>query len=333
MSGNNMNMDIDLPTLTSSNSSMTLKRSSSAPMINILEGNPSPFHSRSVPMSGVESPLSSHSEFMLNYPRSRRFSASFSSTTSKVPARIKQIKQEDGISLINREFAQEREMHVNYCLSRSCEDLTLDEPSDTVMEDHHANTTIKKSKPVTDPLHINPYSFFPNTCSSPSPTRTGKKGLRSGRKFLNTIFQQCFSPSMQAHVRNTSLSPSPSPSPTRKTYNPRRCSSPVSSHLRQSQLHVKRKFDMDTDSVNSPPKRIAATVDRVLVVPHPLTHSLSSSSLESSVNSPEQRVPQGTVADLTMGDNCSTSSNESNSPVSAFKMVEQQTDCPRGSAN
>ncbi|KAG1670612.1 Protein FAM122A [Nymphon striatum] len=287
MSGNNMNMDIDLPTLTSSNSSMTLKRSSSAPMINILEGNPSPFHSRSVPMSGVESPLSSHSEFMLNYPRSRRFSASFSSTT--VPARIKQIKQEDGISLINREFAQEREMHVNYCLSRSCEDLTLDEPSDTVMEDHHANTTIKKSKPVTDPLHINPYSFFPNTCSSPSPTRTGKH-----------MFETLHCLPVQAQVR-----------------------------LEKHTIQV----DMDTDSVNSPPKRIAATVDRVLVVPHPLTHSLSSSSLESSVNSPEQRVPQGTVADLTMGDNCSTSSNESNSPVSAFKMVEQQTDCPRGSAN
>lgn len=59
----------------------------------------------------------------------------------------------------------------------------------------------------TEPIHVTlPTGLSPFVSSPyPSPTRL------SGRS-------QCFSPSMQIPIRNSSFSPTPSPSPTRKTF-------------------------------------------------------------------------------------------------------------------
>lgn len=247
-----MDVDPTPPTNTTSN----LKRSSSAPMINVLGNTPS--------FREALSPL------LLSIPRTRRFSASFSpnhspsSPLAAVPSRVSQIKHEEGMDVMIRETAHEKEVQSKLAISQSWDDLSL---GDGCLGD-----TSKRPRSLTDPLHI--FTPPPGICNSPSPTRTGK---------------QCFSPSMCLSSKQA-FSPSPSPSPTRKAFATRRSQSPIT--LRPSQFSVKRKFDMDMDQGDfpMPAKRLNLSVAQEMATSHVLHHSLSQSSLEA-MSSPEQTVP------------------------------------------
>ncbi|XP_076311296.1 P2R1A-PPP2R2A-interacting phosphatase regulator 1-like [Tachypleus tridentatus] len=287
-------MDVDPPS-TSVGTTSNLKRSNSAPMINILDNNTPSFRDTSSPTS-----------LLLNIPRNRRFSASSSPgrcspssnspsslVPSFVPSRVIQLKHEEGMDVMYREASHEKEVQSKLQISQSWEDLTLD---GTTLGNNGNNEPAKRPRSLTDPLHI----FTPplGLCNSPSPTRAGK---------------QCFSPSANL-VRTSSFSLSPNPSPTRKSFTTRRSQSPIA--LRPSQFLIKRKcdIDMEQDSIGSPAKRMntgAGTPER-LIIAHPLAHSLSSSSLDP-VNSPDQTVPH----DIT-----DSMSSRSGSPCSGFKPVE-----------
>lgn len=289
-------MDIDPPLNNSSN----LKRSNSAPMINVLDNQSSTHRDNSTSIS----PL------LLSIPRTRRFSASFSPTYNNyspqshsagvplvVPSRVSQIKHEEGMDVVYRETVHEKEMQSKIQMSLSWEDLTLD---DTAMGE-----TNKRPKSLTDPLHI----FTPphGISTAASPTRTGK---------------QCFSPSTCQPVRSSSYSPTPSPSPTRKTFSTRRSQSPIS--LRPSQFSVKRKYEGEIDNLDafaSPAKRLNSgivTTEKGAHFLHPLAHSLPANNIEM-VNSPDQTVPsEGT--DIT-----DSMSSSSGSPCGTFKPVEPAT--------
>jgi len=293
-------MDID-PPATSGSGQSTLKRSCSAPTINVIN----PVMPRDEPVA--IQPLSIQ-------PRIRRFSASFSPVSGphspgsshhvRTPSRISQIKQEEGMDVTDREVAHEREIQSALQMSQSWEDLTL---TDSVCTDGQ-----NRKKSVLDSLHILPPTS--PMCSSPSPTRLGK---------------QCFSPSMQQPVKSTSLATSPIPSPTRRP-SCSRSLSPIA--LRPSQL-LKRKCETEgeterCESFLSPSKRFhsgSITPDRFLhVLPHPLTHSLSSSSLEDSA-SPDQAVPISGVG-------TPESFASSDSPGSMFKPIEQDNSMQSESA-
>ncbi|XP_077514411.1 P2R1A-PPP2R2A-interacting phosphatase regulator 1 [Amblyomma americanum] len=266
-------MDVDPPPPMGTGSN--LKRSSSAPMINVLGNTPT--------FREALSPL------VLSIPRTRRFSASFSpnhspsSPLAAVPSRVSQIKHEEGMDVMIRETAHEKEVQSKLQISQSWDDLSL--------ADGCLGETSKRPRSLTDPLHI--FTPPPGICNSPSPTRAGK---------------QCFSPSMCASNKQA-FSPSPSPSPTRKAFATRRSQSPIT--LRPSQFPVKRKFDMDMDQGDSlpmPSKRLnLSVVPQDMAVSHMLHHSLSQSSLEA-MSSPEQTVPQD------MGDSLSSSSGSPGCP-------------------
>lgn len=284
------NMDVDPPYA----GKCSLKRSNSAPIINIL-----------VASNNIREETVSYSGLFDIPPRTRRFSASCSSgalsPSLKIPSRISQIKHEEGMDVVNREAAREREVQSNIQMCLSCEDLTLSESLSA--------ESSKRPRNYAEPLQIFPPAY--PLSSSPSPTRIGK---------------QCFSPSLQQPVKDVSFCPSPIPSPTRKSS--RRSLSPIA--VRPSQFPVKRKCDLEQerlDSYMSPPKRFFSSIsasDKNLVVPHPLAHSLSSSSLEES-SSPEQSVPvlaAGTPESLSSVD----------SPCGAFKPMDNDAAMMQDSA-
>ncbi|XP_054890436.1 protein FAM122B isoform X1 [Poeciliopsis prolifica] len=193
-----------------------LRRSNSAPMINGLSDNAQVFQREVL--------------------RCRRNSTTVVNRPSMVPSspirvpstRLHQIKQEEGVDLMNRETAHERGVQVAMQMSHSWEEsLSL---SDNDME--------KSSSPKR-------IDFVP-VSPAPSPTRgIGKK--------------QCFSPSLQILVSSNGLTPSPIPSPTRRFS--RRSQSPINC-IRASILGpMKRKAkdlcentgEMETESQ---PKRL-----------------------------------------------------------------------------
>nr|XP_009683182.1 PREDICTED: protein FAM122A isoform X3 [Struthio camelus australis] len=130
------------------------------------------------------------------------------SSPVRIPSsRLHQIKQEEGMNLINRETVHEREVQVAMQMSQSWEEsLSLSD-----------NDCEKSSSPKqVDFIPVSP---------APSPTRG--------------IGKQCFSPSLQSLVSSSGLPPSPSPSPTRRF--PRRSQSPINC-IRPSVLgSIKRK--------------------------------------------------------------------------------------------
>ncbi|XP_051514750.1 P2R1A-PPP2R2A-interacting phosphatase regulator 1-like isoform X1 [Myxocyprinus asiaticus] len=144
------------------------------------------------------------------------------SSPVRVPStRLQRIKQEEGVDVMNRETAHEREVQAAMQISQSWEEsLSL---SDNDLE-----------KSSSSPKRID---FVP-VSPAPSPTRgIGKK--------------QCFSPSLQILVSSNGLTPSPVPSPTRRFS--RRSQSPINC-IRPSILGpLKRKGEMETESQ---PKRL-----------------------------------------------------------------------------
>ncbi|XP_076034133.1 uncharacterized protein LOC143020967 isoform X2 [Oratosquilla oratoria] len=254
--GNSMN--------TSSGSTSKLKRSSSAPMINQLvqQSTASAQNTQTPSRDGIMS------EVCGAPPRVRRFSATFGPVSPLSPGssraaahvarmRVNQLRQEEGMDVVNREAAHERtvqsSLQVAQCLSQSCEDLTLTEDvprtkahsvsggstgnsllgtmSSSILGGTTATTTTNATnsyrRDFSDPLHLTIVpTVVPIVGCAASPTRVGR---------------QCFSPSLQQHVRNTSFSPSPSP--TKKTFTSRRSLSPIA--LRPSPLGLKRKFEFE----------------------------------------------------------------------------------------
>ncbi|XP_063239621.1 P2R1A-PPP2R2A-interacting phosphatase regulator 1 [Bacillus rossius redtenbacheri] len=222
-------MDVDSPA--------SLKRSSSAPMINEL----------STTMSSATTTASTRDALPFSgcaggSARPRRFSGSFSpvhgAASAGVPPRltprVSQLRQEECVHVAEREAAQERELHSTMQMSQSWEEgLNLAELGDA------AGRQERRASRVCDPLLLSLPPCSP-ACSSPSPTRQG-------------LGRQCFSPGVQALLRT-----SPSPSPTRKGFSTTRSSSPIA--MRPSSLGpVKRKFQLDDDKAGdqylSPPAK------------------------------------------------------------------------------
>lgn len=256
----------DLESITNGSTETTgsgmLKRSNSAPMINVLVAN-----------ANIETspPVNSMIHVDVESTRIRRYSSSSTtlhSTTPIKPAdRVHRLKAEE-IHIADRETQREREVAYSSKISKSWNEFSLDEPM--ISSDSLPRSLRPRS--FSESLHIFTSPSILCIESALSPNRTGK---------------QCFSPSMQAPVKNNSFSPSPSPSPTRKSFV--RSLSPIIS-VRPSPLG-KRKLEPDGDGrleYMSPPKKFhtgPSTPDRM--IPHPLAHSsVSSSSLEET--SPDQ---------------------------------------------
>nr|XP_023700131.1 protein FAM122A-like isoform X2 [Paramormyrops kingsleyae] len=145
------------------------------------------------------------------------------SSPIRVPStRLHQIKQEEGVDVMNREAAHEREVQAAMQMSQSWEESLS-------LSDHDFEKSSSSSPKWIDFVPVSP---------APSPTRSiGKK--------------QCFSPSLQILVNSNGLTPSPTPSPTRRFS--RRSQSP-SNCIRPSILKpVKRKGDAEMESQ---PKRL-----------------------------------------------------------------------------
>ncbi|XP_052011092.1 P2R1A-PPP2R2A-interacting phosphatase regulator 1-like isoform X2 [Xyrauchen texanus] len=184
-----------------------LRRSNSEPMINVLS-DASQVYQREVLRSRRNSTTVARPNMVPSSP-------------VRVPStRLQRIKQEEGVDVMNRETAHEREVQAAMQMSQSWEEsLSL---SDNDLE-----------KSSSSPKRID---FVP-VSPAPSPTRgIGKK--------------QCFSPSLQILVSSNGLTPSPVPSPTRRF---RRSQSPINC-IRPSILRpLKRKGEMETESQ---PKRL-----------------------------------------------------------------------------
>lgn len=206
-----MELDLELPPGTGgspaegggSGAGGGLRRSNSAPLIHGLSDT---------------SPV-----FQAEAPSARRNSTTFqnrhglllpASPVRMHSSRLHQIKQEEGMDLINRETVHEREVQNAMQISHSWEESFSLSDND-----------VEKS---ASPKRID---FIP-VSPAPSPTRG--------------IGKQCFSPSLQSFVSSNGLPPSPIPSPTTR-FTTRRSQSPINC-IRPSVLGpLKRKCEMETE--------------------------------------------------------------------------------------
>ncbi|XP_060105065.1 PABIR family member 2 isoform X3 [Heteronotia binoei] len=205
-----MELDLELPPAGSDGGG--LRRSNSAPLIHGLSDNSQVFQ-----------------PYVLRTRRNsttvmNRHSMLVSSSPIRIPSsRLHQIRREEGVDVMNRETAHEREVQTAMQISQSWEEsLSL------------SDNDLDKSEKSSSPKRID---FIP-VSPAPSPTRG--------------IGKQCFSPSLQMFVSSNGLPPSPIPSPTRRFSN-RRSQSPINC-IRPSVLGpIKRKGEMETESQ---PKRL-----------------------------------------------------------------------------
>ncbi|CAH0557380.1 unnamed protein product [Brassicogethes aeneus] len=177
-------MDVDTP----SNGPGTLKRCSSAPMINETNAN---MTTANPSTSTARDPQPFNIFQNISQPRTRRFSASFSPvpgspvSSLRLTPRINQLRQEEHADVSNlRELAHEREIHHTMQISQSWEDLSIMNESQS-----EANKIGKMG-----PLHVNlpPYGL---NCNSPSPTRLTSPGFQSPtRTSTRSIFRRSASP-------------------------------------------------------------------------------------------------------------------------------------------
>ncbi|XP_016302007.1 protein FAM122B isoform X3 [Sinocyclocheilus anshuiensis] len=208
MSQEKMELDVDIPS-SLVQSDGHLRRSNSEPMINGLSD--------------------ASQVFQREVLRSRRNSTTVvrpnvvPSSPVRVPStRLQRIKQEEGVDVMNRETAHEREVQAAMQMSQSWEESLS-------LSDNDLEKSSSSSPKRIDFVPVSP---------APSPTRgIGKK--------------QCFSPSLQILVTSNGLTPSPVPSPTRRFS--RRSQSPINC-IRPGILGpLKRKSEMETESH---PKRL-----------------------------------------------------------------------------
>uniref|UniRef100_A0A8C0N8B5 PABIR family member 2 n=1 Tax=Canis lupus familiaris TaxID=9615 RepID=A0A8C0N8B5_CANLF len=189
----------------------TLRRSSSAPLIHGLSD-----------LSQVFQPYTFRTRRNSTTVMSRH-NLLLSSSPNRVPSsRLHQIKREEGMDMMNRETAHEREVQTAMQISQSWdESLSL------------SDSDFEKPEKLYSPKRID----FTPVSPAPSPTRGFGK--------------QCFSPSLQMFVSSSGLPPSPVPSPRR--FANKRSQSPVKC-IRPSVLGpLKRKGEMETESQ---PKRL-----------------------------------------------------------------------------
>ncbi|XP_037531952.1 protein FAM122B [Nematolebias whitei] len=188
-----------------------LRRSNSAPMINVLSDNSQVFQREVLRCRR-------NSTTVVNRPNM------VPSSPIRIPStRLHQIKQEEGVDVMNRETAHERGVQAAMQMSHSWEESLS-------LSDNDLEKSASSSPKRIDFVPVSP---------APSPTRgIGKK--------------QCFSPSLQILVSSNGLTPSPIPSPTRRFS--RRSQSPINC-IRASILGpIKRKAgEMETESQ---PKRL-----------------------------------------------------------------------------
>uniref|UniRef100_A0A670KBB7 PABIR family member 2 n=1 Tax=Podarcis muralis TaxID=64176 RepID=A0A670KBB7_PODMU len=201
-----MELDLELPPAGSEGGG--LRRSNSAPLIHGLSDNSQVFQPHVL--------------------RTRRNSTTVVNrhsmvSTGEIQRAFELQRFEEGVDLMNREAAHEREVQTAMQISQSWEEsLSL------------SDNDLDKSEKSSSPKRID---FIP-VSPAPSPTRG--------------IGKQCFSPSLQMFVSSNGLPPSPIPSPTRRFSN-RRSQSPINC-IRPSALGpIKRKGEMETESQ---PKRL-----------------------------------------------------------------------------
>uniref|UniRef100_G3WC14 Family with sequence similarity 122B n=1 Tax=Sarcophilus harrisii TaxID=9305 RepID=G3WC14_SARHA len=207
--------------------------------------------------------------FQADMLRTRRNSTTFlnrhnlllPSSPLRIPSsRIHQLKQEEGMDMLNRETVHEREVQTAMQISQTWEEsLTLND-----------NDGEKSSSPRrVDFIPVSP---------APSPTRG--------------IGKQCYSPSLQTFVASNGMPPSPIPSPTRR-FTTRRSQSPINC-IRPSVLGpIKRKGEIENE--DQPKRFFQGTSSNLLSpdVPSAPDTCLSSDALDgnhssagSSCNSP-----------------------------------------------
>ncbi|XP_048884999.1 protein FAM122B isoform X2 [Brienomyrus brachyistius] len=204
-----MELDLEIPSPMAQTDSL-LKRSNSAPMINGLSDHSQVFH-REI------NPNRRNSTTVVNRP------SLVPSSPIRIPSsRLHQIKQEEGVDVMNRETAHEREVQTAMQMSHSWEESLS-------LSDNDFDKSSSSSPKRIDFVPVSP---------APSPTR----GLRK---------KQCFSPSLQILV--SSSGPSPVPSPTRRFS--RRSQSPINC-IRPSILGpIKRRGEVEME-MESQPKRL-----------------------------------------------------------------------------
>ncbi|XP_012536584.1 protein FAM122A [Monomorium pharaonis] len=257
-------MDVDCPIV-------SLKRSSSAPMINEISAT----MSVTTPSTSSSRDAASTFNIFANTTRLRRFSTSSPGNVPRLTPRVSQLRQEECVDVAGREAAHEKEIHSAMQISQSWEDLTL-EAEGLSFKDSESPTQLNKMerpKRLLDPLSLNLSITGSSLCSSPSPTRSG----------FNQ--RQCYSPGI--HIWKNNLSPSP----TRKAFATRRSLSPIA--IRPSSLGpVKRKFELDEagmDNLQPPAKRtfglLASVASRLDALSSPLPGTISSVGTPESLSS------------------------------------------------
>ncbi|XP_042638229.1 PABIR family member 2 [Orycteropus afer afer] len=189
----------------------TLRRSSSAPLIHGLSDLSQVFQPHTFRTRRNSTTIMSRPSLLL------------SSSPNRIPSSIlHQIKREEGVDIMNRETAREREVQTAMQITQSWdESLSL------------SDSDIDKPEKLYCPKRID----FTPVSPAPSPTR----GFGKHR----------FSPSLQMFVSSSGLAPSPIPNA--RQLSSRRSQSPVKC-IRPSVLGpLKRKGEMETESQ---PKRL-----------------------------------------------------------------------------
>ncbi|NXO00668.1 F122A protein, partial [Rhinopomastus cyanomelas] len=274
MSQEKMELDLELPpgSAAAPSDGGGLRRSNSAPLIHGLSDNSQVFQPYVLRTRRNSTTVMSRHSMLL------------SSSPIRIPSsRLHQIRREEGVDLMNRETAHEREVQTAMQISHSWEEsLSL------------SDNDLDKSEKSSSPKRID---FIP-VSPAPSPTRG--------------IGKQCFSPSLQMFVSSNGLPPSPIPSPTRRFSN-RRSQSPINC-IRPSVLGpIKRKGEMETESQ---PKRLFQGTTNMLSpdVTHltDLSSCLSSDILDgssSSVGSSSDSLTKGSItteSPVTCSNSCSS---------------------------
>ncbi|XP_073494014.1 P2R1A-PPP2R2A-interacting phosphatase regulator 1-like isoform X1 [Phyllobates terribilis] len=222
--------------------------------------------------------LSDHTQAFQPYgSRARRNSTTVVQRQSVIPSsspiripssRLYQIKREEGVDLMDRETAREREIQTAMQMSLSWEESFS-------LSDNDLDKLDKYSSPKR-------IDFVP-VSPAPSPTRG--------------IGKQCFSPSLQMFVSSNGLPPSPIPSPTRR-FTTRRSQSP--NCIRPSVLGpIKRKVEME---IENQPKRLFQGTTNMLSpdLTHLSDYSCLSLDLDSSSSigsSSDSAAKEGCVSD------------------------------------
>ncbi|XP_069603071.1 PABIR family member 2-like isoform X2 [Ranitomeya imitator] len=192
-----------------------------------------------------------------------------SSSPIRIPSsRLYQIKREEGVDLMDRETAREREVQSAMQMSLSWEESFS-------LSDNDLDKLDKYSSPKR-------IDFVP-VSPAPSPTRG--------------IGKQCFSPSLRMFVSSNGLPPSPIPSPTRR-FTTTRSQSP--NCIRPSVLGpIKRKVEME---IENQPKRLFQGTTNMLSpdLTHLSDYSCLSLDLDSSSSigsSSDSAAKEGCVSD------------------------------------